>query len=367
MEKKINFTKWDLAGGVITTNAMQIFLDWPYEILSNSGNSFWITSILITIIASTIYGILLFLYKKNNCVGLSLFEISNNLGGVILKKIVAFICFTIFAMLISSRLQHYAGLLNVSAYNNTPIYLLMLILVVFIVISIIAGVEVLFKLMGYLFPIFVMYTIFIFVLSLDPLNLNHFTPIFGNGVVSTFTNAFIFLPTFSSLFILLFFSNSNFKYKDLKFSLITSISIVTFVVLLITTSIMVMISADKIHSYKYPLYETIRTMAINSPFTGLETQFTFIMYFVTIPYLGLISTMACHCASVLFPKVNYRLISMIIIAIAYFMATFTMKPDAIASPTGIVSLYITFVAFILPMGLLVGTNIKNSILRKKKA
>lgn len=364
MDKKLNLTRWDIICGIILVNAMEIMLDAPYTILPPAGNAFWIVIILMFLISLAVYFTIIYLYNKNDCVGLSIFDVSQKVGGTFLKKTMAIILFFILFQLLITRTQLYSGILNVSAYSLTPIPLLQLLIVFIIIFSMMAGMEVMFKIIGYFIPLFLLCVVVIIILSLGFFDIKNFTPIFGNGISTIASSSVYYTPIFASLLVLIFFGFDNYKYKDMKATLITAHSIGCLVLILVTSSIVSVIAADKISTYQFPIYQTLRSIPLGTYFTGFETTLTYLLYFLTIPYMGLVANMSWKCLCVIFPKINKNILGALMIIGAYIASVATTKPETVSNPEGIIMLFIGFGCFIAPLLIAIALHIKNIVIKR---
>ena len=254
-------------------------------IASHCLSSSLINTGYISLIAMGLTYIVCILYKK--FIGISFLDITEFLGGRILKFIVgtAFLLYFIFTA--SIVLCKAVNCLQIVYYPMThPNYTVLL----FVITSIIACNL---KNNGFLratfiiLPVVIVAIFFIFVGNLKNFNYENIFPIMGNGCNITFLEGTTNLFTFGGI-AYIFFLPQNLKRPD-KFLSISLISTAISSILLtfITATIILMFNKNVTSGQLFPLYIAVRYIEFGTFFQRLDSAFLLIMNIAICSFLGI--------------------------------------------------------------------------------
>jgi len=263
-------------------------------IASHCLSSSLINTGYISLIAMGLTYIVCILYKK--FIGISFLDITEFLGGRILKFIVgtAFLLYFIFTA--SIVLCKAVNCLQIVYYPMThPNYTILL----FVITSAIACNL---KNNGFLratfiiLPIVIVAIIFIFVGNLKNFNYENIFPIMGNGWNTTFLEGTTNLFTFGGI-AYIFFLPQNLKRPD-KFLSISLISTAISSILLtfITATIILMFNKNVTSGQLFPLYIAVRYIEFGTFFQRLDSAFLLIMNIAICSFLGIYANL---CVSII--------------------------------------------------------------------
>lgn len=225
------------------------------------------------------------LYKK--FIGISFLDITEFLGGKILKFIVGIAFLLYFIFTASIVLCKAVNCLQIVYYPMThPNYTVLL----FVITSIIACNL---KNNGFLratfiiLPVVIVAIFFIFVGNLKNFNYENIFPIMGNGWNITFLEGTTNLFTFGGI-AYIFFLPQNLKRPD-KFLSISLISTAISSVLLtfITATIILMFNKNVTSGQLFPLYIAVRYIEFGAFFQRLDSAFLLIMNIAICSFLGI--------------------------------------------------------------------------------
>lgn len=254
-------------------------------IASHCLSSSLINTGYISFLAMALTFIVCKLYKK--FIGISFLDITEFLGGKILKFIVGIAFLLYFIFTASIVLCKAVNCLQIVYYPMThPNYTVLL----FVITSIIACNL---KNNGFLratfiiLPVVIVAIFFIFVGNLKNFNYENIFPIMGNGCNITFLEGTINLFTFGGI-AYIFFLPQNLKRPD-KFLSISLISTAISSILLtfITATIILMFNKNVTSGQLFPLYIAVRYIEFGTFFQRLDSAFLLIMNIAICSFLGI--------------------------------------------------------------------------------
>ena len=254
-------------------------------IASHCLSSSLINTGYISLIAMGLSYIVCALYKK--FVGISFLDITEFLGGKILKFIVGMAFLLYFIFTASIVLCKAVNCLQIVYYPMThPNYTVLL----FVITSIIACNL---KNNGFLratfiiLPVVIVAIFFIFAGNLKNFNYENIFPIMGNGWNVTFLEGTTNLFTFGGI-AYIFFLPQNLKRSDklLSISLIST-AISSVLLTFITATIILMFNKNVTSGQLFPLYIAVRYIEFGTFFQRLDSAFLLIMNIAICSFLGI--------------------------------------------------------------------------------
>ena len=254
-------------------------------IASNCMSSSLINTGFISFIALILTVIICLLYKK--FIGISFLDITEFLGGKILKFVVGLIFFAYFLFTACIVLCKAVNCLQIVYYPMTNISYTVIL---FILSTIIAcnlknnG----FVRATFIFVPFVLIAIFlIFAGNLKNFNYQNIFPVMGNGIYPTFISGSTNLFTFGGI-AYLFFLPQNLKRPD-KFMSISVYSIIlsSISLTLIVGTIILMFNKNVTSGQLFPLYISVRYIEFGTFFQRLDSAFLLVMNIAICSFLGI--------------------------------------------------------------------------------
>ncbi|MDP4094900.1 MAG: endospore germination permease [Bacillota bacterium] len=214
MKNKITFGKWEAAGLLINAISARIFLNFPRPLVESSGTAAWIQMLYVSILALIGFTIIIKLYKKFE--GRDLMDISDHIGGGILRFITGIILLVTFIVVCSIILREYSENMKVIAFNVSPISFVMLFFLVGMIVAAYLGMEAIVRLHAIAIPIITVGFVIIFLGVAPFYDVSNLYPLLGNGPKKIFGSGFFALSTFSPLVYLYLMPPFIKTHKNLK-------------------------------------------------------------------------------------------------------------------------------------------------------
>ena len=214
----------------------RMLLNTPKEIIKTTSTSAWINVIVISIITILFILILCKLYK--NFSGKDILDISEYLGGNILKTIIGIMFLLLFLYVAAVLLRNFCDSLQKIFLPNTPITYIMLFFIIGIVLANKLGLSSIIKINIIIVGLILLSAIIIFVAPISYFDFSNLFPAFGNGIDETFFSGLTNLFAFTGIAYLYFLmpildKPQNFKKVALISTIISSIYLFLSVVSLI--------------------------------------------------------------------------------------------------------------------------------------
>lgn len=262
---------------------VRLFFTLPRQMLISAGNSAWILSIYLTLIALLMFFIITKFYKTNE----SPLEIAERTGGRGFKIITGLAAMAILILKSTGPIKIFLESVQIILLKNTNIELTVIFLGITIFIGAYSGIFSLSFLSGIFTP-FVLFILGSFLLFLIPdFNISNLTPILGKGAKSIFIDGLSSLSLFGDLFVIFFllpFVKEENILKRCSFRAIIFIGTILTITLIIYAGIFPYpISSEFI----LPLFQLTRTIEIGDFFGRLEAFFELIWALSFLIYASL--------------------------------------------------------------------------------
>lgn len=254
-------------------------------IAQETSSAALINSIYITILALLITFFITILFKK--FVGYDILDISETIGGKILKIFIGIIYILYFILLSSIILRKISDCLQIIYYPMTNI---IYILVLFIIAT---GVICSFKNHGIfkankIFSIILCFClVLIFLLNIKNYDFKNIFPILGNGINSTFVSGIGNLFTFSGLSYLYFLPPSLQDPNKFKRIALTSVAISGFFLLITIANVVFIYSHTFTNIEIFPLYICVRYIEFGTFLQRLDAIFLLFSIIAALLYISM--------------------------------------------------------------------------------
>lgn len=281
----------------------QIILDFPDNIIGLTGTGSIINIIFLSIIVLVFCYIISNIFK--NFSNLDIIDISEFVGGKILKFIISIIiiAFLLLSMVIS--ISNFLSLLKSIYFTNCSFFLLFAFFAIPIIIAGKKGLYPLKKLASIIFPILALSIICLLFASSENFGIDNFFPIFGYNMETTFKTGFQNSYIFN--FILLYFFLMPFlnKKNDYKKIVFPSLLINTVFLIIAIIGILAFFPTKINHSIANlnslnMTYLITRKIRISSYISQTDAIFIFIWSFSIICYTCICSFMISYILNKLF-------------------------------------------------------------------
>ncbi len=163
-----------------------IIINIPTIIVDFTGTGAWLNIIYLTLICLVFTIIVCKLFKP--FVNLDILDVSEFLGGKILKYIIAICYFILFMVFPAACLRYFADNLQNIYYDNSPLIFLLLLFIIPVTISSKAGLKAISSTNLILVPITVFSILALFIVASKDFVWQRLFPVFGYGIKETFFN-----------------------------------------------------------------------------------------------------------------------------------------------------------------------------------
>lgn len=298
-----------------------ILLNAPKIIINKAGTGAFMNCIFIGILAFIFIIILnkLIKYFPSS----DILDISNYLGGKVLKFIVGCLFIAIFLIIICVYIAQFVILLKTVYFKNSPILFVLLFFIIGIFISNLNGFSSVKNSICFYFPICIITFSIVIANSLSTSSFIKVTPFFGNSfdttIISGSSNIFVFTNIIPIYFLLPFLDNNkNFK----------KISIITFILswILLIISVSSLLSSYPLNNTITeinPIYSLTRRIKLTEFIERSDALFVFIAIFSCLAYLTFLFYLITHIIKKIFVIENEKMLAYpiisFIIGITYFM------------------------------------------------
>ena len=281
MERKLG--NFEVISSLIMLSIADIVLTSSGILIKEVNSASLLTTFLISILGIFITFIMCKLSK--NFIGKDLLNISEYLGGKILKTIVGFGFVIYFILILALFLRQTSDAMQLIYYPLTHIIFIIALLSIATGIIASFGNNSIFKATSLIVPFLYTAIFLIFIGNTKNFNIDNMFPILGDGFNQSFIKGLTNIFTFSGLSYLFFFPSKLKKPEEItKIGLIFSILNGIYIIFCVT-DILFLFSDAMNHSQLPPLYISVRYIEFGTFFQRMDAAFIFLCV------LGLISAL----------------------------------------------------------------------------
>ena len=350
---------------IITIIIAHSILSLPRDMIVRTQSATIINIIYITILC-TLFSLLLskLLKKFGNS---DIIDISEFLGGKVLKNIIGIVFILYFIVTSSILLRNFCEAIGLVYFQMTPIIFIIILFIIGSCISNRLGFNVSLKVNLFIIPIALISILLIFIANFKNFDIQKIFPILGPGFSDTFASGLLNLSAFEGIVYLYFLP--PFLKEPEKFKKISIIStIITGVYLVLCVSIILFIFPSFFTTNEImPLYSAARYISFGNFLQRLESIFMLIWIIALASYI----TIACKFSVSIFQKLtNINNNKEIINIFGIMILGISLFPKNLAVSTFIeTKLYSYFsigIVFILGISILFFANYKINNYRKRE-
>lgn len=271
---------------IVTIMINHIILNLPKTLLDSTGSGSILNIIFITIIALLVVYLISKLLKYFP--DMDILDISNFLGGKILKYIMGILFLIYFLFSASTFLRSFCESVKIIYFPRTPVVFLMILFIIGIILCNRLGMKSIIRANLIFIPFVLFSIIFIFFANLDNFTIQRFFPIFGNGLSTTFFSGISNLFAFSGISLLYFIPPHLKDSKEFKKVSIISI-ILSGIWLLFSIATLLFIFPSIVTTDEIlPLYLASRFIEFGRFFQRLDAVFLLIWIISIMSYLSIL-------------------------------------------------------------------------------
>lgn len=312
---------------ILTIMVNHAILNISKAIISSSASSALLNTIYVGVVSLFFSYIIYVLLNKFPT--FDILDISNFLGGKILKTIIAVLFFTYFVFFSATLLKNFVYSLQIIYYPNTNTFFLIMIFLISAIFVCNLKYNAIYRSNLLTIP-FVIISIFVLFLG----NMGDFTfqnifPLLGNGMKETFLYGMSNLFAFQGLLYIFFLPPLLKDVNELKRITLLSILFSALYLLISVSIILLLFDIEVSSTLLMPLYSAVRYIEFGSFFQRLDSVFilTWIISFVS--YLSITLNTCCNITKKIAPiiptKLSTILITFLMLIVTFFSTTYAVS------------------------------------------
>lgn len=337
-----------------------IVLNLPQMILNSSGTASILNCIYVFALV-LILGILILKLLKNFA-GLDIIDISEYLGGKVLKILIGTLCIFYLILETAFLTRMFSKNLFLVYFNNYPLTFIIYLFLFVAVIANIMGKKSIIKTNTIIVPIALISLLFTFIFVIDLLRIERSLPLFANGASSIFLSGASNIFAFNGLFFLYFISPMLNKKVDAAKITFTSILICgIFLVLSIATLVFAFSDIYDINRIS-PMYFII----VNSRLTAfLERPEVLFIFIWTLALMSFISIAVMFCLNIFKKLTNMKEAKSLSVAVCCIIFIASLLINNVFALETIANAFYKYgsliMVFGIPILILIAANIKKKV------
>ena len=340
-------------------------LNLPQMILDNSGTA----SILncIYILALVLIFAMLILKLLKNFIGLDIIDISEYLGGKVLKILIGVLCIAYLIIETAFLTRMFSKNLLLVYFNNYPVTFIIFLFLFIGVVANIIGRKSIIKANTIIVPIALFSILFTFIFVIDLLQVERSLPIFGNGASEVFLTGASNIFAFNGLFFLFFISPLLNKKENMSKITFTSILICGIFLIL---SIMTLVFAFS-DIYSISRISPIYFIIINSRLSGFLERPEMIFIFIwALALMSFISIAVMFCINIFKKIANIKEGKSLAALVCTIILVIALLIDNVFTLETVANAFYKYSTLVLVFGIftlvLIGANVKRKLSQKNK-
>lgn len=271
---------------ILTIIVAHTVLSMPTDILSSYKSASILNLIYVSIIA---FFISYFVYKLlKNFPSMDIIDISETLGGKMLKNIVGLIFISYFIISSSLILRNFCESIQILYFPMTDITFIIALFVIAVMIVNSLNFSASIKTSVIILPIALVSVLFLFFTNIGRFVPERIFPIFGEGIYNTFILGLTNLGSFGGIAYLYFLPpllKDNNKFK--KIALISILATALYLIFTVATLLFIFTFFTNVHEIS-PLYTATRYIEFGSFFQRLESLFLLIWILIFACYMSIV-------------------------------------------------------------------------------
>lgn len=315
---------WEAVALIMTVMANHAILNTTKTIINSTNSAAILNAIYISIIALLVSYIICKLLSKFPT--FDIIDISNFLGGKVLKVILSILFFAYFIFFSANLLKAFAYFLQTIYYTSTNTFF---IIIVFLITSVLVcnlRNNSIFRSNLLTIPLVIFSIIVLFLGNAGDFVFQNVFPILGYGVTDTFLMGISNLFAFQGLIHLLFLPPNLKDVTKLKKITLLSISMSAIYLIFSVGIIVLLFDSTVTSTLLMPLYSAARYIEFGSFFQRLDSIFILIWIISFVSYISVIISTCCNILRKITPvnsiKFSSSLISFLILVVTFFSQSY---------------------------------------------
>lgn len=361
MHSNFKIGTWEAVSTLGCISLIPILLTLPTYDSESFGTATFAHIVYSAIVTLLVITLLLRLYKGFE--NMDNLDISKYLGGPILFTICGIILISYLFILCVLTFSEFTQNLQNVLFPDAPQKYVAIFFGIAIIISLFLGIRGIFRTASLLAPLISLGFILMFIILFKHIDLNNFTPVFGNGIENFFAQGLNRIGRFEGVFYFLLISpyvKSQKKTAYLSF-LLTVLLVLPTMFLLIG-----IIPYPTIIENYFPIFELTRLISLGRFIQRVDSVFILLWILATFVYISLtIHFLILYVQKIFKLKFSNRLIPLFAMNIITVSSIF-VNYEITIKIRNFLFVYITpYILCILPMMVLIGARIKRRLLCNK--
>ncbi len=283
MENRIRFGRWEAVTLLINLICTKVFLYYSRMTVEDAGTAGWLSSIVSSLTALTMFSILIWLYKRFG--DKDILDIAQIGGGTVLKMLVgAVITVSLFYMTVIV-IREFSEEMKLVSLPISPLSYIMLFFIAGIVAASYFGLEAILRYHAIIIPVIIIgYLIILFGL-IPKMDVSNLLPVLGTGADDIIKKGFLRSSIFGELIVLFLLPPFLGSYTKVKSVGYITIALCAF--FLIAGSFVYILSIPYPSALEQilPVYNMARMISFGRFFQRIESIFVFIWAMAALLYL----------------------------------------------------------------------------------
>lgn len=268
---------------IINAITIKMLVTFPRNAIALCGNAAWISAIYCTLIAAGLFWLISAIYTSDK----SVIEIAESIGGRWLQMIVGLVVFVVLAANFFPFINIFSEIIKLALLQQTPIEIIVLLLIVAIVLGAYCGIEAIGRVHGLFIPI-IGAVFVIFILMLIPaFQIDNIMPVMGNGIYNLFVKNISFLSLFADLLMLNILIPYTKNIGEYKKSGIKGVFIGGAYAIIIFAAYGLSYAYPVSEKFIVPVYQLEKLIRLSNFFSRLEAVFQFVWSISILLYASL--------------------------------------------------------------------------------
>ena len=307
MENNYKLGKVEAIAIILIVMINKLILNIPYYIVDLVGSGAIINLLYIGTIDFILLLVIIKLFK--NFENSDILDVSEFLGGKILKNLIGFLCIALFFLVAFITLIDFSNVLHTIYFSNFPMVYILFFFILGVLIANLIGIRGISRTICFIVPFAIFSVIITFFTSFENLDIKDITPIIGKSYTNTFITG---LSNCFSMYILVIYYFLKPLLKDVaSFKKVSIISFaISFVLLMLT--IVPMLTLFNTSSNSEPinsLFLLSRQIELGRFLQRIDALFIFLWIFAIFAYLSFIIFMINRIIKKIFPVSNEKMLS----------------------------------------------------------
>lgn len=200
--KNISYVNYEMISMIITLMSCAFISYSPIRIIEECGSASVIGILFICLVVYIFYYFIIKGIFKNEY---DIFSVIKKTYPPVLQKIIGIIIYLFILLYIYLLISNLLYNLKGSIYRNSSIFSISIFFLVALYLLSKKGFNVTFRIVGYTSFTIVLYIVFLFIMSINKIDITNFFPIMGNGAKDIFIDNLLNTGIFIPLFLLSFF------------------------------------------------------------------------------------------------------------------------------------------------------------------